>query len=68
MLVFVLHVKLTLVKFLSPCNVVIEKMLVFGLEVVLDFFCSTILLLSNWLFIIKGNLARVRFPSPWQCY
>jgi len=66
MLVFVLHVKLTLVKFISPCNVVIGNMLVFGLETMLDLFWFAILLLSIWLFMIEGNLARVRFPSPWQ--
>ena len=68
MLVFVLHVKLTLVIFLPPCNVVIGNMLLFGLETMLDFFFSAILLLSIWLFMIEGNLARVRFPSPWECY
>ena len=68
MIVFVPHVKLICVKFLSLCNIFIGNVFVFGLETMLDFFCFEIVLLSIWLFMIKGNLASVRFPSPWQCY
>ena len=65
--VYALEGNLACTRFLSHCNVVIGNMLVFGLETMLDFFCFAILLLTIWFFTIEGNLARVRFPSPWQC-
>lgn len=68
MIAFVPHVELICVKFLSPCNIFIGNVFVFGLETMLDFFCFAIMLLLIWLFMIKGNLASVRFPSLWQCY
>lgn len=46
-------------------NVIGNVVLVFGLEVVLDFFCYAMLLFSIWLFIIEGNITRVRSLSPW---